>query len=880
MARSSCIPILAAVLALGIPACAATNISGTITSDADWTIAGAPYRLVGNTTIAPGVTVTVRPDVQVIAQGNYQLTVQGKLRCFGLRHKPVVFKSTTPTTPGSWAGIYLTAGSVGWFAGTSFWAGTNCVTVDGAWAKFETCWFLYAGQDGLVALNDATVQVETATFAYNQRRGLYIITPDPSGTVSDCTFMHNGEYPIHVKANCVGLLGEKLRFSGNGEDLIGVSCSASNDIRRTQTWQAQPLDFDLLVGSSDTLEIPQGLSLTLAAGCRLIADRIEVYGTLISGAAGQAPVVIRGPNETPGCWTGIFLHPNSVGRLTNTIVRLAENALSVDDALLACNDGLIRDCEHDGVLAYRTSRILIANTEFHSNGRNHIRLSGLLLSGGISGCTFTTSGDYPVFAVARNCFMLGAGNRYVSNARQAVGVACNRDPDLPSSQTWQAQGVPFDLTARPDGTLLRVAWGAVWTLQPGVAIAGGSIDIEGELQAQGTALAPVVFTTAAQPASNGSWEGLSFYPAARGTLAHCLIEHAATGVLIQSAAPRLENCIITDCSDYGLFISGTSQPTIYSSQITGNDSTGVRITGEARPNFGNLYTAGTDDDGRNNFTNNGPCDIHNESSHNIRAQNNWWGTGDLSVIAGRITDGEDNPGAGLVFYRPVISPQSNAGPALQWSGLAGSRNDGVSPDTVDPYQYVDFRVKYLDSDGDPPAYVRLHQLKAGAEFRESPYDMALLPGQQLDYAAGVIYHLGRRLPAGSDYSYCFAASDGFRTASGEPTTAHAGPTVGSAPSGVLIASVTAQQAPAGNVAIRCQMLAPACVDVEVLNLAGRAIARITTGRELECGENIVLWNTGGANGAKVPSGRYLSRGCAATASGIHQQLLTPLFLRR
>ena len=125
---------LLAPIVLASAACvaAATDISGTISDNVEWTLAGAPYHLVGNTTVASGVTVTVRPGVEVIAQGNYQLTVQGRLRCFGLRHKPVVFKSTTPTTPGSWAGIYLTSGSVGQFFGTSFWAGTSCVTVDGA----------------------------------------------------------------------------------------------------------------------------------------------------------------------------------------------------------------------------------------------------------------------------------------------------------------------------------------------------------------------------------------------------------------------------------------------------------------------------------------------------------------------------------------------------------------------------------------------------------------------------------------------------------------------------------------------------------------------------------------------------------------------------
>ena len=54
------------VLALATCVAEATDISGTISSDAEWTLAGAPYHLVGNTTIASGATVTVRPGVEVI----------------------------------------------------------------------------------------------------------------------------------------------------------------------------------------------------------------------------------------------------------------------------------------------------------------------------------------------------------------------------------------------------------------------------------------------------------------------------------------------------------------------------------------------------------------------------------------------------------------------------------------------------------------------------------------------------------------------------------------------------------------------------------------------------------------------------------------------
>jgi len=212
--------------------------------------------------------------------------------------------------------------------------------------------------------------------------------------------------------------------------------------------------------------------------------------------------------------------------------------------------------------------------------------------------------------------------------------------------------------------------------------------------------------------------------------------------------------------------------------------------------------------------------------------------------------------------------------------LAGSRDDGVSPNSVDPYQYVDFRVKYIDADGQPPAYIQLHLLKSDAEFGQSPHEMALLPGQSLDYAAGVIYHLGMRLPAGSDYSYYFSASDGYEPASGEPTTPHAGPTVGTSGAGALVASVFAQQAPAGNVAIHLQMLTAGCVDVDALNITGRPVARIATGRLCEPGHSILLWNTRGVTGTKLPAGRYLLRIRATADSGLQQQAMTLITVRR
>ena len=76
------------------------------------------------------------------------------------------------------------------------------------------------------------------------------------------------------------------------------------------------------------------------------------------------------------------------------------------------------------------------------------------------------------------------------------------------------------------------------------------------------------------------------------------------------------------------------------------------------------------------------------------------------------------------------------------------------------------------------------------------------------------------------------------------------------------------------------MLTAGCVDVEALNIAGRPVARIATGRLCEQGHSILLWDTRGATGTKLPAGRYLLRVRAAADSGLQQQAMTLITLRR
>lgn len=110
------------------------------------------------------------------------------------------------------------------------------------------------------------------------------------------------------------------------------------------------------------------------------------------------------------------------------------------------------------------------------------------------------------------------------------------------------------------------------------------------------------------------------------------------------------------------------------SDITGNGSgTAVTITGYSSGNFliknssisQNLVgikisNANTMTIDSNNFDNNSSFNIENLSVKNISANNNWWGTTDLTTISNKIYDYYDNINYGIVSYPSFLSTAYNS----------------------------------------------------------------------------------------------------------------------------------------------------------------------------------------------------------------------------
>jgi len=135
-------------------------------------------------------------------------------------------------------------------------------------------------------------------------------------------------------------------------------------------------------------------------------------------------------------------------------------------------------------------------------------------------------------------------------------------------------------------------------------------------------------------------------------------------------------------------------------------------------------------------------------------------------------------------------PPPNNAPSLSWTGEAGYESDGLEPETGTSETSFVYRVKYTDSDNNPPytGYPKVHILKGGEEIEGSPFTMNEVDSQDTDYTDGKLYTFTKQgLVAGSDYTYFFEAKDSQgASATGDPTSPRSGPVVEETPDLTLV----------------------------------------------------------------------------------------------
>lgn len=224
-------------------------------------------------------------------------------------------------------------------------------------------------------------------------------------------------------------------------------------------------------------------------------------------------------------------------------------------------------------------------------------------------------------------------------------------------------------------------------------------------------------------------------------------------------------------------------------------------------------------------------------------------------------------------YQP--GPRVRGVPHLWWSGQDGWREDGVEPSVGRAGAKFMFRVRYADSEGDPPRISQLQLRRDGQSY--AVRTMVAYPAK--DYRAGEIFRTCIALTEPGAYEYRFRFVDDDGDAVGEPCRWHSGPTVLPPGTAATVTSLTAVPTQLGAQILFTLGLASR-IDVSVLNVAGRHVRRLISDAELEAGSHLLLWDGKDETGLPVPAGRYLVRLTARGPSGSQGRKMAVVSFRR
>jgi predicted outer membrane repeat protein len=145
-------------------ASAQTNISGIISSNTTWDLAGSPYIITGTTLLDSGFTLTIRPGVTVKFASHKSIQVSGILRAVGKPDSLITFTSNAAQpAPGDWDYILLNNKS------------KDFVPADSTGSILSYCVVEYGGGsvNGTIVLMDAFPFISHCIVRDNNNSGLF-----------------------------------------------------------------------------------------------------------------------------------------------------------------------------------------------------------------------------------------------------------------------------------------------------------------------------------------------------------------------------------------------------------------------------------------------------------------------------------------------------------------------------------------------------------------------------------------------------------------------------------------------------------------------------------------------------------------------------------
>ncbi len=416
--------------------------------------------------------------------------------------------------------------------------------------------------------------------------------------------------------------------------------NVSGVISANTTWSLANSPYlvtgDVTVNPGITLTIEPGVVVKFHASKNLIINgALNAIGTTENriiftsikddNVAGDSNYDGTATWPRPGDWSSIQFGASSIDALTklqNNIVRYggSTGAVQTDAASPIISGNLITLNSSYGMRIVNTSAPNTSTNYVLDNLGGGIKLE-TTSSPIISNSQFWGNSGYAIY-LDSSCYPNLSGNTAYYNTVNGV----RNTGTISFNQTWYA-----DLPYVIESTMI-INSGVALTVQPGAVVKFNKgaigLTVNGALVANGTDTAPITFTSihddvfggdtnnneGATWAARGDWDKILYNDSstdAQNVLNCANIFYAGNGnvgISTISASPSItnsyihhikgnginlstisnsliENTIIKDCSQDGLYITGSSSPTLTNNEFVRNDRYAVYFTADSKPSF-------------------------------------------------------------------------------------------------------------------------------------------------------------------------------------------------------------------------------------------------------------------------------------------------------
>jgi len=573
----------------------ALNVDGgTLTGSQFWDDSDIVYRITGDVTVAAGATLTIAPGqiVKVPTFAGFDLIVNGTLLADGTAAQRIIFTSdrddsaggdtnndTTSSQPNNsnWNSITFNSGSTG--------------------NVMDNVEVRYSGATGIaaVAVNSAALSLTNSTIRHSGSNGLRIVGSNP--TVTALTFTHNSSAAVSMDLTSNPAISGVTMSNNiiNGLNIDGGTLTGS------RFWD----DPDIVYRPIGTITVAAGATLTIAPGQivkvpTFTSIDLIVNGTLIAdGTAAQRIVFTSDRDDTAGGdtnndangnlpnngnWRAISFGSGSTGNVMDHVeVRYggaSGAAVFLNTAELTLTNSILRHSSNHGLRIAGSNPVLTTNS-FLSNTGAAISMD-LASDPDIDGVTLASNGA--------NALILDAGA-------------------ITTSRAWNDPDIPYRLTGD-----VTVNAGVTLTIAPGQVVkgrtfTGDDLIINGTLLADGTAAAPIIFTSDRDDTAggdtnndgngnlpnNGNWNGIIFNAGSTGNvLDHAEVRYGGNAILVTGAgaSATITNSIIRHSSSHAFLVRTGASLIASNNLIFKNNDTGLRAESGATVTAFNLTIDG------------------------------------------------------------------------------------------------------------------------------------------------------------------------------------------------------------------------------------------------------------------------------------------------